>query len=91
MRGRLHAGHEEDAELAPHAREGQRDARLAVQVHEVVANGGVLREVPRSPASPSDTSAGAGRKRAGVKQYSSLWLQQLLHRRQSLPGMRCRH
>ena len=37
MRCRLHASHEEDAGLAPHAGEGQRVALPFMQLHEVVA------------------------------------------------------
>ena len=45
----LHASHEEDAELAPHAREGERVVLPLVQVHQVVAYRGILLQV--SPAS----------------------------------------
>ena len=71
VRGGLHAGHEEDAELAPHAREGQRGARLAVQVHQVIAYRGVLREVPRPPACSPDTSAGVASMPAEVTEWSN--------------------
>ena len=46
----LHSGHEEDAELAPHAREGQRVALPLVQVHQVVAYRGILFQVSPPPA-----------------------------------------